>query len=93
MVAASDGQTTILPFANPALAAGGTGDVLTGIIGGLMAQGLAPYDAARLGGFLHGTAGARLRYDIGSAGVVASDLLVHIPQIMQQLRDNRGSER
>ena len=86
VVASPDGRQCILPFANPALAAGGTGDVLTGIIGGLMAQGLAPYDAAVLGGYLHGTAGEAARNGMGSAGVVASDLLLHIPMIVEQLR-------
>lgn len=86
IVASPDGRQCILPFANPALAAGGTGDVLTGIIGGLLAQGLRPYDAARLGGYLHGTAGEVARDSMGSAGVVASDLLLHTPMIIDQLR-------
>ena len=86
VVASPEGQRCILPFANPALAAGGTGDVLTGIIGGLLAQGLAPYDAARLGGFLHGTAAEQVRADYGDAGVVASDLLERIPAITAGLR-------
>ena len=86
VVASPDGKRCVLPFANPALAAGGTGDVLTGIIGGLLAQGLAPYDAARLGGFLHGTAAEQVRADYGDAGVVASDLLDRIPAIMAALR-------
>ena len=89
VVASSDGRRCILPFANPALAAGGTGDVLTGTIGGLLAQGLAPYDAGRLGGFLHGTAAEQVRAERGDAGVVASDLLDRIPAIMAGLR---GSE-
>ena len=87
IVASPEGPGCILPFANPALAAGGTGDVLTGIIGGLMAQGLAPYDAARLGGFLHVTAAAQVRSEFGSAGVIASDLLDRIPRIMAGLRN------
>ncbi len=86
IVASPDGRQCILPFANPALAAGGTGDVLTGIIGGLMAQGLDPYDATLLGGYLHGTAGEVARNSMGSAGVVASDLLRHIPSTINQLR-------
>jgi NAD(P)H-hydrate epimerase len=86
VVAARCGQRCVLPFANPALAAGGTGDVLTGIIGGLLAQGLNTYDAARLGGFLHGMAAERLRSEHGDAGVVASDLLDRIPAIMAALR-------
>ena len=86
VVASPDGKCCVLPFANPALAAGGTGDVLTGIIGGLLAQGLAPYDAGRLGGFLHGTAADQVRAECGDAGVVASDLLGRIPAIMADLR-------
>ncbi|MCE2500295.1 MAG: NAD(P)H-hydrate dehydratase [Dehalococcoidia bacterium] len=88
VVASPDGRRSVLPFANPALAAGGTGDVLTGIIGGLLAQGVAPYDAARLGGFLHGTAAERARHRHGDAGVVASDLLDLIPPIMASLRES-----
>ena len=86
VVAGAAGNSCILPFANPALAAGGTGDVLTGMIGGLLAQGVPPYDAARLAGFVHGAAGAKARDDMGSAGVIASDLLPHIPGIMEGLR-------
>ena len=48
IVAAADGSAAIAPFENPALATGGTGDVLAGAIGSLLAQGLAPFDAARL---------------------------------------------
>lgn len=86
IVASPDGRQCILPFANPALAAGGTGDVLTGIIGGLLAQGMSPYGAARLGGFLHGRAGETVRSRMGNAGVVATDLLRHIPSTINQLR-------
>ena len=86
VVASPRGKRCVLPFANPALAAGGTGDVLTGIIGGLLAQGLNTYDAARLGGFLHGTAAEQVRAEYGNAGVVASDLLDRIPAIMAALR-------
>ena len=57
IIAAPDGSAAIAPFENPALATGGTGDVLAGAIGSLLAQGLAPFDAARLGVYLHGLAG------------------------------------
>ena len=49
-----DGRATLLPFANPLLAVGGSGDVLGGVIVGLLAQGVKPYEAAVLGGYLHG---------------------------------------
>ena len=57
VIAAPDGAVAVAPFENPALATGGTGDVLAGAIGSLLAQGLAPFDAARLGVYLHGLAG------------------------------------
>ncbi|MEO5885581.1 MAG: NAD(P)H-hydrate dehydratase [Candidatus Limnocylindrales bacterium] len=64
----------VAPFENPALASGGTGDVLAGAIGALLAQGLAPFDAARLGVYLHGAAGDGVRERFGDAGLLASDL-------------------
>ena len=86
VAASPDGRQCILPFANPALAAGGTGDVLTGIIGALLGQGLSPYQAAMLGGFLHGTAAEKARSVQGNAGIVASDLLPHLPMLMNEMR-------
>ncbi len=74
VVAAPDGSIAVAPFENPALASGGTGDVLAGAIGSLLAQGLAPYAAARLGVYLHGLAGDAVRDRIGDAGLLASDL-------------------
>ena len=69
----------VAPFENPAMATGGTGDVLAGTIGALLAQGLAPYDAARLGVYLHGLAGEAVRDRIGDAGLLAGDLPDALP--------------
>ncbi|MFL5727556.1 MAG: NAD(P)H-hydrate dehydratase [Chloroflexota bacterium] len=74
VIAAPDGSVSIAPFENPALASGGTGDVLSGTIGSLLAQGLTPYAAARLGVYLHGLAGDTVRERFGDAGLLASDL-------------------
>ncbi len=74
VIAAPDGGLAVAPFENPALGSGGTGDVLAGTIGALLAQGLDPYDAARLGVYLHGLAGESVRERIGDAGLLASDL-------------------
>jgi NAD(P)H-hydrate epimerase len=74
VIASPDGQIAVAPFENPALATGGTGDVLAGAIGSLLAQGLKPFDAARLGVYLHGLAGDSVRERIGDAGLLASDL-------------------
>ena len=74
VIADPDGTVAIAPFENPALASGGTGDVLAGAIGSLLAQGLAPFAAARLGVYLHGVAGESVRERLGDAGLLASDL-------------------
>jgi NAD(P)H-hydrate epimerase len=74
VIAAPDGLVAVAPFENPALATGGTGDVLSGAIGALLAQGLDPFAAARLGVYLHGVAGDGVRERYGDAGLLASDL-------------------
>ncbi len=79
VVAAPDGKRVVMPFANPALATAGSGDVLAGAIAGLRAQGLTAFDAALCGAYLHGLAGEIARKEIGSAGVVAGDLLIRLP--------------
>ena len=85
VIAAPDGSASIAPFENPAMASGGTGDVLAGTIGALLAQGLAPYDAARLGVYLHGQAGELVRERIGDAGLLASDLPEAVPMVRKRL--------
>ena len=72
--ASGNGRATLLPFANPILAVGGSGDVLAGIITGLLAQGMQPYEAAVLGGYLHGTAGQLAAGYWGHAGLLAGEL-------------------
>ena len=70
---------------NPAMASGGTGDVLAGTIGALLAQGLAPFDAACLGVYLHGLAGDAVRERLGDAGLLAGDLPDAIPPARRRL--------
>jgi NAD(P)H-hydrate epimerase len=72
--AAGDGLCSINPTGGPALATGGSGDVLAGTIGALLAQGLSAVDAARAGVFVHGAAGDALAQSHGDRGVVSSDL-------------------
>jgi hydroxyethylthiazole kinase-like uncharacterized protein yjeF len=86
VVAAPDGRLAISGGSNPALASAGTGDVLTGIISGLLAQGLSSFDAAVCGVFLHSEAGILAASSIGNAGVLASDLLPLIPRVMKDFR-------
>lgn len=86
VIASPDGRCFISPFANPALASGGTGDVLAGMTAGLMAQGAGPVDAACSGVYLHAAVGEELRRSMGDAGVLASDMLPRLPGAMQKLR-------
>lgn len=86
VIAAPDGRSLVHDGANPALATAGTGDVLAGVIAGLLAQGLSLYDAAALGVFLHAAAAARVRADLGDAGTLASDLLPELPRAIRALR-------
>lgn len=87
VVASSDGQCHVSPFANAGLASGGTGDVLSGIIVGLLAQGIEPVDAAKSGVFIHGLVGERVRTELGNAGMLAGDLLPGIPVALRHLKE------
>lgn len=82
VVVSPTGEVAISPFANPALATAGTGDVLAGMIAGMLAQGLKPFDGACIGVYIHGLAGEKLRTRIGEAGVLASDLLPMLPKAL-----------
>lgn len=96
VVAAPDGRVAQAPFENPALASAGTGDVLAGTIGALLAQGLAPFDAACLGVYLHGVAGEHVRERLGDAGLLASDLpdeLARARRRLGQVRERLDSDR
>jgi hydroxyethylthiazole kinase-like uncharacterized protein yjeF len=84
VVADPDGRTAICPTGNPGMATAGTGDVLTGIITGLLAQRLPGWDAACAGVYLHGLAGDLAAADLGQAGMTAGDLLERIPHAIAQ---------
>ena len=91
--ASPSGCAALSPFANPALATAGAGDVLAGAIAGLLAQGAALADAAALGVYLHGMAGEAARERFGDAGAIASDLLPELPQAIRRLRGARAEIR
>jgi len=80
----SDGERTKLNrTGNPAMTVGGTGDVLAGIVGALLARGLTPFDAARLSAFISGSAGDMAFSDM-SYGLLASDVVGHIPEVLRE---------
>lgn len=86
VIAPPKGGVKISPFANPSLATAGTGDVLAGVISGLLAQGLNTFDASCVGVYIHGMAGEMARKKLGDTGMIASDLLPFLPQIIKDLR-------
>ena len=89
IVAAPDGAAAVSPYANPLLATAGTGDVLAGVVAGLLAQGATPFDAAACGVYVHAMAGEELRDDFGDRGLLASDLLPTIPRVVRIIREGR----
>ncbi|MBK7724900.1 MAG: hypothetical protein IPI33_06555 [Dehalococcoidia bacterium] len=85
VIATADGRTSLSPFANPLLATAGSGDVLAGVIGGYLAQGAAPFEAACLGVYLHGATGEALSEDYGAAGLLASEIAARLPKVVKDV--------
>ena len=81
VVAAPDGRARISDQANPMLATAGTGDVLAGLVAGLLAQGMEPFDAAAAAVYIHGDCGRRVSESHGSAAGLAQDLLRALPEV------------
>jgi NAD(P)H-hydrate epimerase len=77
LIASPDGDVAVCPWGNPGMASGGMGDVLTGVIAGLLAQGLGAWDAACLGVGVHARAGD-LAARAGERGLLASDLFAYL---------------
>lgn len=86
VIAAPDGRVAISPTGNPGMATGGMGDVLAGMLGGLLAQGLECFDAAALGVYAHGAAGDRVAARSGEIGLLAGDLVAELPATLRALR-------
>ncbi len=87
LVATPGGEVHVNTTGNPGMASGGTGDVLTGLIAGLLAQGLGALDAARLGVYLHGLAGDLAAARTGEAALAAGDLLTYLPAAFLELEE------
>lgn len=85
VIARPDGLLAICPTGNPGMATAGTGDVLTGMVTGLLAQGVPAWEAACAATYLHGSAGDLAAQQLGQAGMLASDLIAHIPHAIQAL--------
>ena len=90
VIAGPDGRIAINPTGGPALGSGGTGDVLTGIIVGLVAQRVPAFEAAALGAWLHGFAGDRVSARGGRSGLLASEVAAALPEACETLRTFSG---
>jgi ADP-dependent NAD(P)H-hydrate dehydratase / NAD(P)H-hydrate epimerase len=86
IIARPDGRIHVNPTGNPALASGGSGDVLTGLLGGFLARGLSPERAAVCGAYLHGLSADLLAQEVGCVGILAGDLIEVIPSLMAALK-------
>ena len=84
VVCSKDLEIYVNHTGNSALAKAGSGDVLTGIIAGLLAQKAAPYDAAKLGVYIHGLCGESASKKLSEYSVMASDLIDEIPNVINQ---------
>ena len=85
VIAAPDGRTAVNPTGGPVLGTGGTGDVLCGVVAGLLGQGLSPFEAAALGAWLHGRAGERIAMRRGRSGVLAGEIADELPETCEAL--------
>jgi ADP-dependent NAD(P)H-hydrate dehydratase / NAD(P)H-hydrate epimerase len=84
LIALPDGRLFLCPAGNPGMATGGMGDVLTGMIAGLAAQGFSLENAALAGVFIHGRCGDVLADKIGGFGFLAGDMIQTIPEIIHR---------
>ncbi len=84
LIAETDGHIWVCDSGNPGMATGGMGDVLSGVIGGLLAQGLDLGQAAACGVWVHAAAGDRATHQAGQRGLLATDLMPHIRRLVNQ---------
>lgn len=85
VISTPEGEIYINTTGNPGMSSGGMGDVLSGIIGGLLAQGLDPVEACKLGVFVHGLAGDIVCEQNGEAGIIATDVANILPQAIREI--------
>ena len=91
IIAHPDGQVYINPTGNPGMATGGTGDVLTGMLAGLIAQGISIEKALRLGVYLHGLAGDIAARELGEEAMIAGDITERLPAAIRELKSSQLS--
>lgn len=92
VIARPDGAVAICPTGNPGMATAGTGDALTGMVTGLLAQGLPSWEAACTATYLHGMAGDLAAGEKGEIGMIAGDLLEQIPAALNRIVQNSAGQ-
>lgn len=90
LIACPGGPVWINDSGTPAMASGGMGDILSGMLGGLLAQGLSPYSALPFGVFAHGLASERMAAVKGSYGLLAGDLLRVLPSVLEDYQEKEA---
>ncbi len=88
VVATPEGRIWVNPTGNAGMATGGSGDVLTGVIAGLLAQGMDVEQSATAGVYLHGLAGDLAVEETGQAGLIAGDIIRYLPKAMQSVQSH-----
>lgn len=91
LIAAPDGRLAVNPTGNPGMAAGGMGDVLTGLLAGLLAQGVEPWQAACLAVYSHGRAADRLAAGGRPFGFLAGEVAAEIPRALGEIQEEMRS--
>ena len=93
VVARPDGTVAVCPTGNPGMATAGTGDVLTGMMVGLLAQGVPSWEAACAATYLHGTAGDLAAVRTGQAGLIAGDVIEEIPHALRLIHQASSKDK
>jgi len=92
IISTPEGKIFINPTGNPGMASGGMGDILTGIIGGLLAQGYNAENSCKIGVFIHGLAGDIAFEEIANSGFSATEVANFIPKAINNIRNNKVRE-
>ena len=92
IIASPDGTFAVNPTGNPGMASGGAGDVLTGVIGALLARGIPLFEAACAGAWIHGAAGDVAAEDVGEISLAAGDIIDALPEVFQALTSEEDEE-
>jgi NAD(P)H-hydrate epimerase len=90
VIGGPDGHVAINPTGNPGMAKGGSGDVLTGIVGALLARELAPAVALHAGCYVHGLAADVAVRDLGEYAMLAGDIIERLPAALRALAEGTG---